>query len=180
MAVPFDPQRLTVTGAPVPVVEGVVQSLDTGSAQYSVSATGSLVYVPGGLMRAQRTVGVGRSTRVWSRRYPRRLAAICIRGSLPMDSAAAVTVRKNRNLQHLGVRPRPRQLGPADVPRERQLHGRMDARRQAGRVRLNEEGPYEPILAIGRRQWRPGAAGKQRVRPESSLLVPRRATAGVH
>ena len=47
MAVPFDPQRLTVTGAPVSVVEGVVQSPTTGAAQYSISATGSLVYVPG-------------------------------------------------------------------------------------------------------------------------------------
>jgi len=54
MAVPFDPQRLTVTGAAVPVVEGVVQSLTTGAAQYSVSATGSLVYVPGGAQAAQR------------------------------------------------------------------------------------------------------------------------------
>jgi hypothetical protein len=47
MAVPFDPQRLTVTGAPVSVVEGVVQSSVTGAAQYDLSATGSLVYVPG-------------------------------------------------------------------------------------------------------------------------------------
>jgi Tol biopolymer transport system component len=46
MAVPFDPQRLAVTGAAVPVVEGVVQ--------YSISATGSLVYVPGGVQLTQR------------------------------------------------------------------------------------------------------------------------------
>jgi predicted Ser/Thr protein kinase len=49
MAVPFDPQRLTVTGAAVPVVEGVLQSPIGGAAQYSISATGSLVYVPGGI-----------------------------------------------------------------------------------------------------------------------------------
>ena len=54
MAVPFDPQRLTVTGAAVPVVEGVLQSASTGAAQYSLSATGSLVYVPGGVQAAQR------------------------------------------------------------------------------------------------------------------------------
>jgi Tol biopolymer transport system component len=51
MAVPFDSQRLTVIGAAVPVVEGIVQSAN-GAAQYSLSATGTLVYVPGG---AQRT-----------------------------------------------------------------------------------------------------------------------------
>jgi eukaryotic-like serine/threonine-protein kinase len=49
MAVPFDPKRLEVTGAAVPVVEGVLQPLLNGSAQYSFSATGSLVYVPGGV-----------------------------------------------------------------------------------------------------------------------------------
>jgi Tol biopolymer transport system component len=54
MAVPFDPQRLQVTGASVPVVEGVMQSISTGAAQYSISTTGSLVYVPGGVQEAER------------------------------------------------------------------------------------------------------------------------------
>ena len=53
MAVPFDPQRLAVTGTAVPVVEGVLES-SFGAAQYSFSATGSLVYVPGGVQSAQR------------------------------------------------------------------------------------------------------------------------------
>jgi eukaryotic-like serine/threonine-protein kinase len=47
MAVPFDLQRLSLTGAAVPVVEGVLQSTSSGAAQYSFSATGSLVYVAG-------------------------------------------------------------------------------------------------------------------------------------
>ncbi len=54
MAVPFDHQRLEVTGTALPVVEGVLQSTSTGAAQYSVSATGSLVYVSGGVQAAQR------------------------------------------------------------------------------------------------------------------------------
>ncbi len=54
MAAPFDPQRLTVTGAAVPVIEGVVQSPVTGAAQYSISATGSLVYIPGGVQATRR------------------------------------------------------------------------------------------------------------------------------
>jgi serine/threonine protein kinase/Tol biopolymer transport system component len=54
MAVPFDPHRLAVTGAAVPVVEGVLQSTIYGDAQYSLSATGSLVYVPGAVESAQR------------------------------------------------------------------------------------------------------------------------------
>jgi serine/threonine-protein kinase len=54
MAVPFDHQRLAVMGVAVPVVEGVVQSRTSGAAQYSFSATGSLVYVPGGIQEDQR------------------------------------------------------------------------------------------------------------------------------
>jgi hypothetical protein len=54
MAVPFYPQRLAVTGSPVPVLEGVLQSLWSGVAQCSFSRTGTLVYVPGGLQGAQR------------------------------------------------------------------------------------------------------------------------------
>jgi eukaryotic-like serine/threonine-protein kinase len=53
MAVPFDPQRLQVTGTAVPVEDGVLQSRTTGAAQYSFSATGSLAYVPGGVQSAQ-------------------------------------------------------------------------------------------------------------------------------
>jgi len=54
MAVPFDPQGLTVTGTPVPVVDGVLQSSTSGAAQYSLSSTGSLVYVCGEFQSAQR------------------------------------------------------------------------------------------------------------------------------
>jgi tRNA A-37 threonylcarbamoyl transferase component Bud32 len=54
MAVPFDSQRLTVMGAAVPVAEGVLESQSNGAAQYSLSATGSLVYVPGGIQASQR------------------------------------------------------------------------------------------------------------------------------
>jgi serine/threonine protein kinase/Tol biopolymer transport system component len=47
-AVPFDLPRLAVTGGPVPVVEGVKRSQGTtGAAHFSVSNTGSLVFVPG-------------------------------------------------------------------------------------------------------------------------------------
>jgi Tol biopolymer transport system component len=56
MAVPFDPQRLEVTGAAVPVVDGVLQSPYYGDAQYSLSTTGSLVYVPAALQATQRTL----------------------------------------------------------------------------------------------------------------------------
>jgi len=53
LAVPFDLSRLEVTGIPIPVAEGV--SFSTGGvAQFGISKTGSLVYVPGGLQGAGR------------------------------------------------------------------------------------------------------------------------------
>src|ERR1700739_283348 len=63
MAMPFDLQRLALTGAAVPVVEGVLQSTSSGAAQYSFSATGSLVYVTGAVqaMIQNRLVWVSRS-----------------------------------------------------------------------------------------------------------------------
>ena len=45
-AVTFDLERLVVTGDPVPVVEGVMTKAD-GAANFSLSETGSLVYVTG-------------------------------------------------------------------------------------------------------------------------------------
>jgi Tol biopolymer transport system component/predicted Ser/Thr protein kinase len=53
MAVPFDPRRLTTIGAPAPMVESVLQSALSGVSQYSLSATGSLVYVSGDVQSAQ-------------------------------------------------------------------------------------------------------------------------------
>ena len=63
MAVPFDPRKLELVGSAVPVVQGVLQSPVAGApAQYSVSDTGSLVYVSGGLAGGQgRLVWVSRS-----------------------------------------------------------------------------------------------------------------------
>jgi len=46
-AVPFDLKRLEVTGQPVPILEGVVPAPANAGAQFSVSETGSLVYVAG-------------------------------------------------------------------------------------------------------------------------------------
>jgi serine/threonine-protein kinase len=46
MGVPFDLQRLEVTGTPAPLIEGVMQG-SVGGGQFSFSRRGDLVYVPG-------------------------------------------------------------------------------------------------------------------------------------
>jgi serine/threonine protein kinase/Tol biopolymer transport system component len=61
MAVPFDAERLQLMGTAVPVLESVLQSANTGAAQFSLSRTGSLVYVPGGVgPRSRKLVWVSR------------------------------------------------------------------------------------------------------------------------
>ena len=63
-AVPFNLRNLTVSGAAVPVLEGVLraanQSTSTGSAQFGASETGSLMYIPGPatVSSAQLDIGV--------------------------------------------------------------------------------------------------------------------------
>jgi serine/threonine protein kinase/Tol biopolymer transport system component len=44
----FDLQRLTVTGQPAPILEGVAAAPSSGGAQVSFSETGNLVYIAGG------------------------------------------------------------------------------------------------------------------------------------
>jgi len=48
LAVPFDLDRLEVTGSPFRVVENVMTADGYGSAQYSFARDGTLAYVPGG------------------------------------------------------------------------------------------------------------------------------------
>ncbi len=54
LAAPFDVQRLRLTGTPVPVLEGVFQSLGTGTVHFSLSDDGTLAYVPGSAVGAGR------------------------------------------------------------------------------------------------------------------------------
>ncbi len=60
MAVPFDSKRLALAGSPAPVLEGVRTST-FGAVQYGLSASGTLVYVAGGLQGSlSRLVWVNR------------------------------------------------------------------------------------------------------------------------
>jgi Tol biopolymer transport system component len=56
MAAPFDGQHIAVAGAPIPIVEGVMQFGSSGVAQYSLSDNGSLAYISGGNQASQRAL----------------------------------------------------------------------------------------------------------------------------
>ena len=61
MAAPFDARRLELAGTAVPALEGVMGSTVTGASQYSLSSTGTLVYLAGGVDASQsRLVWVSR------------------------------------------------------------------------------------------------------------------------
>jgi len=61
-AAPFDLDTLALSGPPVPVVEGVATVQNMGSAQFAVSDTGTLIYVPG------TTVGLNSRPITWLER----------------------------------------------------------------------------------------------------------------
>jgi eukaryotic-like serine/threonine-protein kinase len=60
LAVAFDPAMLTISGGPVPLVQGILISTLTGSANYAVSANGTLVYLVSDVMRQTTLVWVNR------------------------------------------------------------------------------------------------------------------------
>ena len=60
MVTPFDVQTLTVKRAAIPTVSGVLQSPVTGAAQYSISSTGTLAYLPGSAAAQSKLVWVNR------------------------------------------------------------------------------------------------------------------------
>jgi hypothetical protein len=49
---PFDRDRMQITGSPAPALEGVRSNALTGGAQFTVSANGTLVYLPGAMVGA--------------------------------------------------------------------------------------------------------------------------------
>jgi eukaryotic-like serine/threonine-protein kinase len=56
LAVRFDPKRLETMGQPSTVLEGVLMSVNSGVANYDISASGDLIYVPGIADKGARTL----------------------------------------------------------------------------------------------------------------------------
>jgi serine/threonine-protein kinase len=89
-AVSFDPVRLDVLSDPIPVVDQVATTL-IGAAEFSVSTTGALLYVPGSLSSELRTLTwVGRNGREEPVKSPPR-AYVTLRLS-PDDTRVALTI----------------------------------------------------------------------------------------
>ncbi|MDQ6801796.1 MAG: serine/threonine-protein kinase [Acidobacteriota bacterium] len=54
--VAFDAKKLMVTSAPFPLISGVATGVTNGEAHYAVSDTGTLLYVPGGVLENKRSL----------------------------------------------------------------------------------------------------------------------------
>ncbi len=54
LAAPFDPQKLELTGPPVPVVEDAFVAPFIGNSQFAVSDTGTLIHAPASLLQPPR------------------------------------------------------------------------------------------------------------------------------
>jgi eukaryotic-like serine/threonine-protein kinase len=96
-AAPFDEEKLELAGGAVGVAADVMQAAyfriqgdDTGAAQFSISATGTLVYVPGGI-----TPSAGRSV-VWVDRTGRS-------EPLPLEPRPFVTLRLSPDAQRIAL-----------------------------------------------------------------------------
>ena len=64
LAVPFDPKRAELTGAPTAIAEGVQVDNMSGSGQFAVSDNGTMLYMPGGGVGSQQPAWVDRSGQV--------------------------------------------------------------------------------------------------------------------
>jgi serine/threonine-protein kinase len=56
LAVRFDPERLTISGQPFTVLEGVQMSVNSGVANFDISANGDLIYIPGAMDKGERAL----------------------------------------------------------------------------------------------------------------------------
>ncbi len=60
IAIPFDPDKLQITGSPVALIEGIGVRVGGFNVDLSLSRTGTLVYTTGSTLGSRRPYGVGR------------------------------------------------------------------------------------------------------------------------
>lgn len=95
MAAPFDAQRLELTGAAVPILDGVMRANSSGpSSQWGFSRSGSLVYVPGNISSEAELVWVDRRGTAQPLRVPVRDYAIPRLS--PDGGRLAITIFENK------------------------------------------------------------------------------------
>ena len=165
MAVPFDLGSGQVTGAPVALIEGVMQAVNLtntdvegGAGQFAVSNTGTLIYATGGVgaMASSRLEWLDRQgkTELLETAPPAPFVGFQFVARWSEDRCGGEARRDQPRHGHLDLRHRSRRADSIDG-RRRQLSG-VVTRRTARRVR----GP-EP--SHDRQRWRQaGTGGRER------------------
>jgi serine/threonine-protein kinase len=97
MAVPFDLARLEVTGPEIGVLDDVMQDVNsgqananTGTAQFSLSNTGTLAYLPGGINPGERTSSVWVDRTGLAKPFQKLARADLVGGRVSPDGQRAV------------------------------------------------------------------------------------------
>ena len=116
-AMPFDLQRLTVTGPAGRAIDGVRSDAGRGSAQFALSQTGTLAYLPG-RNTVRRTADCVDGPHRDARRASRRTGRVEQRRVLSRRTAHRHGHSSRRAQRHLGVRLGARHADARDV-RER-------------------------------------------------------------
>jgi hypothetical protein len=144
-ALPFDLRRLTATGPPVRVVDGVRQAASS-DAQFSISDTGTLVYVPGPASAATPGSRAHRPERC-DRAAERAVRRVRGCASLARRQARRLRQRRRQRGDHLGLRcVGIKRCAPAHLRRAQQV-SRVVARRRAYRVPVGSRRGRRDLLA---------------------------------
>ena len=104
MAVPFDLDRLEIIGQPVPAVANVMQALNTmhsyntAAGQFSISDSGSLIYVTGGIVPDMKNSLCGWIREEWRSRSPHSRLLLSARLSPDGQRIAYVSMGENGGL----------------------------------------------------------------------------------
>ena len=166
-AVPFDLRRLAVTGGPVPIVEGVRRSAQAppAAAHFSVSSTGSLVFVPGPASTSSAQLRSRRCSIAKADRQPLKLPP----GAVPDCRACLPTASASRSAATMARRPA---SGSTICPGRARCDGSRSGRAQpvsrlvrgrpARRVPVGSRGRPGHLLAARGRHRDGGAADEGR------------------
>ncbi len=161
-AIPFDLERLQVTGGSTPVVAGVRRTARSGTAIFSVSDTGTLIYLrgPAFTSSSQRDlVLIDRKGDIEPLKVPR--GAYESPRVSPDGKRVAVSTRYRQGGEHLDLRARRRQPdAPTHVRRTKSLPC-LVGRWPVGGVSIGSGGRSRHLLAACRWQRRHGGTADE-------------------
>ena len=160
LAVPFDSEKLEVTGQPFPVANGVFMSANTGMAAFSISETGHLVHATGPEERGTRVP-------VWVDKRGHKAAAAIVPAPKAVTRRSRAGHRGRGSVaRHLHVRLCAWRRAHEDELRRRESLAVVDPRWTAADVPLLENGNDDDVVDAGGSERRTRVANEYRKHAE--------------